>query len=97
MGANDFMYYDLMCRAAARGCTLFDFGRSKVGSGAYDFKRNFGFEPEALHYEYHLRRGQNLPETSPSNPKYRLMIALWSRLPLGVANVIGPLISRSLG
>ncbi len=97
VGANDFMYYDLMCRAGARGCTLFDFGRSKVGSGAFAFKRNFGFEPEPLHYEYYLRRGDRLPDASPNNPKYRLMIALWSRLPLGVANALGPLVSRSLG
>lgn len=97
VGANDFMYYDLMCRAGARGCTLFDFGRSKVGSGAFAFKRNFGFEPEALHHEYYLRRGDRLPDASPNNPKYRLMIALWSRLPLGVANRLGPLVSRWLG
>jgi FemAB-related protein (PEP-CTERM system-associated) len=97
VGANDFMYYDLMCRAGARGCTLFDFGRSKVGSGAFAFKRNFGFEPEPLHYEYYLRRGDRLPDASPNNPKYQAMIALWSRLPLGVANRLGPLVSRYLG
>jgi len=97
VGANDFMYYDLMCRAGALGCTLFDFGRSKAGSGAFAFKRNFGFEPEALHYEYYLRRGHRLPDASPNNPKYRLMIALWSRLPLAVANRLGPLVSRYLG
>ncbi len=97
VGANDFMYYDLMCRAGARGCTLFDFGRSKAGSGAFAFKRNFGFEPQALHYEYYLRRGDRLPDASPNNPKYKLMIALWSRLPLGVANRLGPLVSRYLG
>ncbi|MEN3974085.1 FemAB family XrtA/PEP-CTERM system-associated protein [Emcibacter sp. SYSU 3D8] len=97
LGANDFMYYDLMCRAGARGCTMFDFGRSKVGSGAFAFKRNFGFEPEPLHYEYYLWRGDRLPDASPNNPKYRLMIAVWSRLPLAVANRLGPLVSRYLG
>ncbi|MGE0666446.1 MAG: FemAB family XrtA/PEP-CTERM system-associated protein [Sphingomonadales bacterium] len=97
VGANDFMYYDLMCRAGARGCTLFDFGRSKVGTGAFAFKRNFGFEPEPLTYQLYLRRGGRVPDVSPNNPKYRLMIALWSRLPLGVANTLGPLISRHLG
>lgn len=97
LGANDFMYYDLMCRAGARGCTLFDFGRSKVGSGAFAFKRNFGFEPTPLHYEYYLRDRETLPDTSPNNPKYRLMIALWSRLPLPLANALGPFFSRYLG
>ncbi|MBI1181724.1 MAG: FemAB family PEP-CTERM system-associated protein [Alphaproteobacteria bacterium] len=97
LGANDFMYYDLMCRAGARGCAGFDFGRSKVGSGAYAFKRNFGFDPTPLHHEFYLRGGGGMPETSPTNPKYRLMIQAWSRLPLPVANALGPLISRSLG
>jgi FemAB-related protein (PEP-CTERM system-associated) len=97
LGANDFMYYDLMCRAGGRGCTLFDFGRSKVGSGAFAFKRNFGFEPTPLHYEYYLRGRDTLPDASPNNPKYRLMIALWSRLPLPVANALGPFVSRYLG
>jgi FemAB-related protein (PEP-CTERM system-associated) len=97
LGANDFMYYDLMCRAGAVGCTSFDFGRSKVGSGAYAFKKNFGFEPRPLHYEFWLPEGREMPDASPNNPKYRLMIAAWSRLPLAVANRLGPLISRSLG
>ncbi|MEN3950851.1 FemAB family XrtA/PEP-CTERM system-associated protein [Iodidimonas sp. SYSU 1G8] len=97
LGANDFMYYDLMCRAGARGATLFDFGRSKVGSGAFAFKRNFGFEAAPLHYEYYLPQGGPLPDASPNNPKYRLMIQVWSRLPLGVANALGPRVSRYLG
>ena len=45
VAGNDFMYWDLMQAAAARGCRLFDFGRSKLGTGAYDFKKNWGFEP----------------------------------------------------
>ena len=44
---NDFMYWEVMRRAADRGCRLFDFGRSKLGTGAFDFKHNWGFEPDA--------------------------------------------------
>ena len=97
LGGHDFMYYDLMCRAAARGCTRFDFGRSKTGSGAFSFKKNFGFTPEPLHYAYYVRKGDEMPDISPNNPKYQAMIKLWSRLPLPVANLIGPRIARSLG
>lgn len=97
IGSNDFMYYDLMCRAAARGYSQFDFGRSKVGSGAFSFKKNFGFTPTPLHYEYYLRDGEALPDVSPNNPKYRLMISTWSRLPLWLANRLGPMLARSLG
>ncbi len=94
---NDFMYWEVMRRAAARGCRLFDFGRSKVGTGAHAFKHNWGFEPAPLHYRYKLKPGQGIPDHNPLNPKYRLFIAAWKRLPLPVANAIGPRIVRGLG
>ncbi len=95
--ANDFMYWQLMCRAAERGVGIFDFGRSKRDSGAYKFKVHWGFEPQPLHYEYFLVRATQMPNLSPNNPRYRLMIATWKRLPLGVTKVLGPPLARYLG
>lgn len=97
LAANDFMYWEVMRRAADRGCTLFDFGRSKQGTGAFSFKKNWGFAPEPLTYEYRLAEGAEMPDINPLNPKYRLMVATWQRLPLFIANRIGPLIARDLG
>jgi FemAB-related protein (PEP-CTERM system-associated) len=97
LAANDFKYWELMRRACERGCRVFDYGRSKRGTGSFDFKRNWGFEAEPLHYEYALRRGGRIPEHNPLNPKYRALIALWRRLPLPVANRLGPFLARSLG
>jgi FemAB-related protein (PEP-CTERM system-associated) len=94
---NDFMYWEVMRRAAGRGYRLFDFGRSKLGTGAFAFKHNWGFEPEKLHYRYRLAPGASIPDHNPLNPKYRLFIAAWKRLPLPVANLIGPQIVRGLG
>jgi FemAB-related protein (PEP-CTERM system-associated) len=94
---NDFMYWDLMTRAARRGARIFDYGRSKIGSGSYDFKKNWGFVPEPLHYEYQLVKSRVVPEHNPNNPKYRYFIAAWKRLPLPIANTIGPLLARHLG
>jgi FemAB-related protein (PEP-CTERM system-associated) len=94
---NDFMYWEVMRRAADRGCRLFDFGRSKIDTGAHAFKRNWGFEPAPLHYRWHLAPGATIPQNNPSNPKYRLFIAAWQKLPLPVANAIGPFIVRGLG
>lgn len=96
LGAYNFMYWDLMRRACEAGLTEFDFGRSKRGTGAYDYKTFWGFEPTPLAHEFLIRRG-GLPEKNPLNPKYRLFIALWKRLPLAVANAAGPLLSRNLG
>ncbi len=94
---NDFMYWEVMRRAAARGCRLFDFGRSKEGTGAFAFKKNWGFQPAKLHYRLALAPGQAVPEVNPLNPKYRLMIAAWKRLPVPVANLLGPVLVRGVG
>ncbi len=97
VAGNDFMYWDLMRRACERGIRIFDYGRSKRGTGSFDFKKNWGFEPQALNYEYRLVKGKRVPELNPLNPKYRLLIKVWQRLPLALANRIGPHIARSLG
>lgn len=94
---NDFMYWELMRLACERGYQWFDYGRSKKGTGSYSFKKNWGFEPEPLFYQYRLVKADKMPDVNPLNPKYRLFIALWKHLPLPVANTIGPLLSRSLG
>jgi FemAB-related protein (PEP-CTERM system-associated) len=98
LAGNDFLYWEVMRRAGAeRGARLFDFGRSKSGTGAFDFKKNWGFAPQPLNYCYLLKDGASLPDNNPTNPKFKLMIAAWRRLPIGVANVIGPHIVRGLG
>ncbi len=97
LAANDFKYWELMRRACARGVKLFDYGRSKRGTGPYAFKKNWGFEPQPLHYEYRLYTRDTVPQNNPSNAKYRLMIETWRRLPLGFANWLGPFVVRSLG
>ena len=97
LAANDFKYWELMRRACERGIKVFDFGRSKRGTGSYAFKKNWGFDPQQLHYEYRLYQGDAIPQNNPMNPKYRALIALWRHLPLPVANFIGPYLARSLG
>jgi len=97
LAANDFKYWELMRRACGRGLRVFDFGRSKRGTGSFDFKKNWGFEPTPLHYEYRLRKRDAVPQNNPLNPKYRALVALWRRLPLPVVNALGPHIVRNLG
>ena len=91
--ANDLLYYSLMRHARARGCTGFDFGRSKLGTGAYAFKKNWGFAPRPLAYATKGARR----DMDPRSPRYRLQTAAWRRLPLPLANRLGPLLSRGLG
>jgi FemAB-related protein (PEP-CTERM system-associated) len=95
--ANEHMYFELMRHAAARGCTRFDFGRSKVGTGAYAYKKNWGFEPRPLRYATFALDGAEPREINPLSPKYRLQVQLWQKLPLPLANLLGPWIARGLG
>jgi FemAB-related protein (PEP-CTERM system-associated) len=95
--ASEMMYYQVMCHAARRGCTAFDFGRSKVGTGTYAFKENWGFEPRPLVYAVRTMDGAAPRSVNPLDPKYRLQVALWKKLPLPLANRIGPHIARGLG
>jgi FemAB-related protein (PEP-CTERM system-associated) len=95
--ANDRMYFELMRHARGRGCTRFDFGRSKTGTGPAAFKKNWGFEPQPLAYYERVADGAAPRDASPLNPKYRLQVAVWSKLPLPIANLVGPWIAKGLG
>lgn len=95
--AFDFMYWDLMQSVCQKGIRIYDYGRSKIGTGSYHFKKNWGFMPEPLPYQYRLVNNKAIPEINPLNPKYQFFIKTWQKLPLPVANTIGPWLARSLG
>lgn len=97
LAANDFKYWELMRRACLRGIRVFDYGRSKQGTGPYAFKKNWGFEPQPLYYEYCLYKRDAIPQNNPNNAKYRLLIEAWRRMPIGLANWLGPHVVRNLG
>ena len=94
--ANDAMYFALMRHARQRGCERFDFGRSKTGSGAFHFKRNWGFAPQPLAYAAWTADSALPRDADPTSPRYQALIAAWKRLPLPLANRIGPVIARGL-
>lgn len=97
LAANDFKYWELMRLSCERGLRTFDFGRSKIGTGPYSFKKNWGFEPKPLHYEYCLYKSDKIPQNNPNNAKYKLFIKAWRHIPIGLANWLGPHIVRNLG
>lgn len=97
LGAADLMYFKVMRRASARGYRVFDFGRSKLDTGPYAFKKNWGFEPRPVNHEFFLKDGVAMPDVNPNNPKYQRKIEAWKRLPLPIANLIGPWFGRQVG
>jgi hypothetical protein len=80
----------------ACGAGEFDFGRSTAGSGTYRFKSQWGAKPRQLHWHYILPPGKSVPMLNQTNSRYALAAALWKRLPLWCANLIGPQIIRNL-
>lgn len=97
LAANDFMYWEVMRRACERGYRNFDFGRSKIGTGPYAFKRNWGFQPTPIEYQFRLSPGTSMPDLNPLNPRFRMFIAVWKRLPLALTTRLGPSIVRGIG
>jgi FemAB-related protein (PEP-CTERM system-associated) len=97
VGGNDFLYWEIMENARLRGTRIFDYGRSKRGTGSFEFKEHWGFEPQPLFYEYYLVKATAVPNLSPTNPKYERFIRLWRRLPLNVTWLVGPLLAKYLG
>jgi FemAB-related protein (PEP-CTERM system-associated) len=90
LAPNDYMYWQLMKYGLENGYKLFDFGRSKMDTGSYDFKRHWGFQPEPLRYQYYLNRVDEIPNVSPANPKYQKKIEIWQKLPFLLSKIIGP-------
>jgi hypothetical protein len=90
------LYWTLLQRAFEAGCEVFDFGRSTPGEGTFKFKEQWGARPVPLNWEYPFVRANELPSTNPANPKFRMAIALWKKLPLAVANRVGPFIVRAI-
>ncbi len=95
--ANDFMYWQVMENAREKGLRIFDYGRSKVDSGSYRFKKHWGFEPVPLAYSYHLVKATDVPNVNPNNPKFKIFVDTWRKLPIGIANRVGPWLARQLG
>jgi FemAB-related protein (PEP-CTERM system-associated) len=96
LAVNNFMYWMLIKYGCENGYKIFDFGRSKKGTGSFDFKKRWGMTMTELPYEYALVRQQSLPDTSPLNPKFSKAIEIWRRLPLPVTQWVGPIVSKHL-
>lgn len=95
--ANDYMYWAVLERAAEEGYRRFDYGRSKANTGSYRFKKHWGFDSRPLPYQYHLVEQSELPNLSPSNPKFALAIEAWKKIPLPLATIVGPPIAKRVG
>jgi len=93
---NMLLYWSCLEFGCERGFGTFDFGRSTAGESTYRFKEQWGAVPSPMVWCYWVREGGGAPELSPRNPKFRLAIAIWKRLPLAVTKAAGPRIIRNI-
>lgn len=93
---NMLLYWEVLKFSIENNYKIFDFGRSTRNDNTYRFKKQWGAKDVQLYWHYWLNKNQKLPEIDRNNPKYLLMIEAWKRLPLYVANRLGPSISRFL-
>jgi len=95
---NMVLYWEVLKFSCERNCSIFDFGRSSIDASTYQFKKQWGSTP-IQHYWYSFEPSAS-PDTdkthsqaraaNSNNPKFQLLIAVWKKLPLWLANVIGP-------
>lgn len=95
LSANMLLYFETMKRAIDRKVEFFDFGRSDRESSTFKFKAQWGAEPKTL-YWYYIASADNLPNVSPKSAKFKLLVAIWRRLPLWLANRLGPILTRHI-
>lgn len=93
---NNLLYWSIIKHYCLTGASCFDFGRCTIDSGTYQFKKQWNPEQVDLHYRYWVRPGHELSLMSPNNPKYKMKIKMWKKLPLWLTRLMGPSISRNL-
>jgi serine/alanine adding enzyme len=90
---NMLLYWRFMERCIEDGARVFDFGRCTPGGGTHRFKAQWGGRDEPLWWYQHGRKAGG---GTPSPDKGALSYAprVWSRLPLALANTLGPRIVK---
>jgi len=92
---NNILYWEAMKRGIARGMKVFDFGRSTVDSGTYEFKRRWGAGPVPLYW--HTMDLPGAPaEPAEGSEGFSLAIAVWKKIPVGISRMVGPSLRKNI-
>jgi FemAB-related protein (PEP-CTERM system-associated) len=105
LAPNMLLYWTLLSHVCDQGCALFDFGRSTMGEGTYRFKKQWGARPYELVWTDWTPGGASRQSTKATahqtndsqttgNRLRPLVETIWRRLPLALANWLGPKLRR---
>ena len=93
---NMLLYWSMLEYACSQGATSFNFGRSSLGSGTFKFKEQWGAQPSPT-YWYRQNFNPDRQEGSLEiKDRHSRLIALWQKLPLSLANLIGPVVRKGI-
>ena len=93
---NNLLYWEALKYGCELGYRKFDMGRSQKGSGTFKFKKQWGAEPRELYYQYYLHKIKDIPVIDSDKSKYSLINKGWKKLPLVLANFLGPVIRKNI-
>ncbi len=93
---NNLLYWEAIRIGLGLGLARFDLGRSSPGAGTFRFKEQWGARPEPLHWHYLVPPGRQLPDLTPTNPRYALAIGAWRKLPVPLTQFVGPAVVRCI-
>lgn len=93
---NIILYWELIKWGCENGFEVFDFGRSTIDSGTFEFKRRWGAQPVQLYWQFYSQGEGTIESLDADSTKNRIMIAVWKKLPLSVANAFGPMLRKSI-
>lgn len=94
---NDAVHWHYIKYGCENGFKLFDFGRVREDSGQFEYKKKWGTKIVDLPHYYLLWKADKLPKVDPHNPKYKLAVYLWKKIPIFVSRYLGPWLREGLG
>jgi FemAB-related protein (PEP-CTERM system-associated) len=92
---NNVLYWEAIRLAVAKGLKTFDFGRSTLGSGTFEFKQRWGAVATPLHWQFlPVRRAAPIP--SADGGGFGLAVELWKRIPVPITRLLGPALRKNI-
>lgn len=92
LAPNMLLYWSLLEHCADSGIDTFDFGRSTYEEGTYKFKKQWGAQPQLLHWQKFDQHGalikEQLEATSPGKLR-PIAENMWKKLPLTITVAVG--------
>ena len=90
---NDLILYKMIEWGQRKKFESFDFGRTRMHTGGFLFKKRWGGKMKELKYYYRLFKDIEIPD--PEKEKYKFLSRFWKSLPIFLIKRLGPKIRKN--